>query len=91
MVKSMSRKRRFKFVVNPEAGRGKSKHIDSFIDAFVRSRNVEYNIQKCEKRVDATRIAEESSKQFDVVVAVGGDGTANEVANGLMGLLQQWA
>jgi YegS/Rv2252/BmrU family lipid kinase len=81
----MSRKRRFKFIVNPEAGRGKSKHIDSSIDALVRSRSVEYNIQKSERPFDATRIAEESSGEFDVVVAVGGDGTANEVANGLIG------
>ncbi len=81
----MSKGRRFKFIVNPEAGRGKSKHVDELIHAFLKRKDVNYDIQRTQKALEATNIATESSKMFDVVVAVGGDGTANEVANGVIG------
>lgn len=78
-------KKRFKFIINPEAGRGKSRRMDDMIHGFLRGRNVNYEIQKTTKASEATSIAVESAKRFDVVVAVGGDGTANEVANGIIG------
>ena len=46
---------------------------------------MEFTIEKTKERSDAIGIARESAKKFDVVVAVGGDGTANEVANGVIG------
>ncbi len=80
----MSR-RRFKFVVNPEAGRGKSRKAAAAIDSLMKSKGATYDIQETSRRHEATEIARESASAYDVVVAVGGDGTANEVANGVIG------
>lgn len=81
----MSRKMRFSFIINPEAGRGKSKKLDSVLHSLLKSRNIDFSIEKTKSPRDAIGIARESAKEFDVVVAVGGDGTANEVANGVIG------
>jgi diacylglycerol kinase (ATP) len=77
--------KRFKFIINPEAGRGKSKRMDSILQSILKSKNVSFSIEKTRKVSHATDIARESATQFDVVVAVGGDGTSNEVANGVIG------
>jgi diacylglycerol kinase (ATP) len=75
----MSRKMRFSFIINPEAGRGKSKKLDSVLHSLLKSRNIDFSIEKTKGARDAIGIARESASEFDVVVAVGGDGTANEV------------
>jgi YegS/Rv2252/BmrU family lipid kinase len=81
----MSSNKRFKFIINPEAGRGKSRKMDSILHSILKSKNVKFAIEKTKKASDAIDIARESAEQFDVVVAVGGDGTSNEVANGVIG------
>lgn len=77
--------KRFSFIINPEAGRGRSRKLDLMLHSLLKSRNVDFTIEKTKKAVDAIDMARESAKQCDVVVAVGGDGTANEVANGVIG------
>jgi len=81
----MSTDKRYSFIVNPEAGRGKSRRVDSALHSILKSKKVEFVIEKTKKAFDAIEFAKESSKSFDVVIAVGGDGTANEVANGVIG------
>jgi diacylglycerol kinase (ATP) len=81
----MSTEKRFSFIVNPEAGRGKSRKLDSLLHSLLKKKNVKFTIEKTKKAADAIEIAKESARKFDVVVAVGGDGTANEVANGVIG------
>jgi len=81
----MDKNRRFKFVINPVAGRGKTRGVDSLLDRLLREKNISYHIEITSKAFDAVRIAHEAAKTFDVVVSVGGDGTANEVANGVIG------
>ena len=39
--------------------------------------------------MDAARIVEEKGEQYDVVVCSGGDGTLNEVLNGMMKLIKR--
>ncbi len=81
----MSSQGRYRFVVNPVAGRGKARNVSAAIDALLKSRQVEYDIRQTSGPHEATAIAKESAPKYDVVVAVGGDGTSNEVANGLIG------
>ena len=73
-------------IVNPRAGRSRS-HGPLFDAAAVFSRaGYLLNIRTTAATGDAVRIAAEEGGAHDVVVAVGGDGTLNEVISGLMQL-----
>ena len=78
-------KQKLLFIINPIAGfrRDKSGIVD-FIRLFFRSE--EFDVATTSGRGDATHLAREATKQdYGTVVAVGGDGTVNEVASGLVG------
>lgn len=73
-------------IVNPRSGRTKSR--EPLFDAasiFCRAGYL-LNIQITSTTGDATRLALEEGPNYDVVIAVGGDGTLNEVISGLMQL-----
>ena len=78
--------RRMLVVRNPKAGSFLSQN--TFLEAagviFKSDYNVYVYSTAC--RGDATRIVAEEGMQYDRVVAFGGDGTMNEVINGLMRL-----
>jgi len=77
---------KFVYIVNTKLGRGKAKHVVSLIRDFNESRGLNYKIEYTEYPQHATILAEKSvSDGVEVVVAVGGDGTAHEVANALIG------
>lgn len=73
-------------IVNPRAGRNKSR--SPLYDAIVTFSNAGYlvSVHRTTAAGDATRIALEEGARFDTVVAVGGDGTLNEVIAGLLPL-----
>jgi len=76
---------RYKVVVNPTAGRGAGDRSVPLIEKMLRSHNLDFDLVRTEKPWHAAQLAEQAvADAFDVVVAVGGDGTANEVLNGLM-------
>lgn len=72
------------FIYNPKAGRGRAKRIWPQVEQRLSGLNIEYVVQETQAAGHAMRIAAEAASQFRAVVAVGGDGTANEVANGLL-------
>jgi len=73
-------------IVNPRAGRSRS-HGPLFDAAAVLSAaGYLLTIRTTSTGGDATRIAEEEGGAYDAVVAVGGDGTLNEVLSGLLRL-----
>ena len=73
-------------IVNPAAGRRKSR--GPLFDAVTRLSEAGYllSVQNTASSGDAARMAEELGREYDVVVAAGGDGTLNEVVSGLMKL-----
>lgn len=73
------------FIINPISG-GKDKlKIPALIDAILDKTRFNPNFSFTEYVGHAGEIAEEASnKNFDVIVAVGGDGTINEIASKLM-------
>ena len=72
--------RKVLFVINPVAG-GKVRHID---DVIIRSHLFDdFQIVNTEYPGHAFELAKETD--CDIVAAVGGDGTVNEVARGLIG------
>jgi diacylglycerol kinase (ATP) len=72
-------------VLNPIAGKGKAAERIPEIEALFRERGLTYDIRVTQGVWHAAELARGAGKEgYDVVVAAGGDGTANEVLNGLM-------
>lgn len=72
-------------IVNPAAGKGAAKQAIPEIEAYLESFNIDYDLVLTEYIGHGIKLAEEAgSNGYDTVVAVGGDGTANEIINGLM-------
>lgn len=73
------------FIINPVAGGGRTKKLVPIIDKFMKDLEIEYNIVLTEKPKDAISISKEGlNKGYNKIVAVGGDGTVNEVALGIL-------
>ena len=77
-------KNKYHFILNPVAGRGKAYHAIKKIRSMLREFIIDHKISITDAPCHATELAKESLMSEDVVVAVGGDGTINEVMNGLV-------
>ena len=78
-------KERHKIIVNPTSGRGNGEKIIPALQEGLRKYGVDFDLVRTERPFHAVELARQAAAEgFDVVVAVGGDGTANEVINGLM-------
>ncbi len=76
------------FIVNPAAGNGAALGAIPLIERFCKQCGFKYEITKTQYKGHATALAKNAiSLPYDAVVAVGGDGTVMEVANGLVGSL----
>ncbi|KAF0805172.1 hypothetical protein A167_03538 [Alcanivorax sp. S71-1-4] len=69
-------------VYNPAAGGGRDALLKQLVRALT-ARHADVEVYRTRAPGDATRHLKERAHQGDVVVAVGGDGTTNEVLNGL--------
>jgi YegS/Rv2252/BmrU family lipid kinase len=73
------------FIINPKSGTGKSKSIPALIHSYFPTTGHTYRIRFTEYAGHAKMIVnEEIANGARVIVAVGGDGTVNEVASGLL-------
>jgi YegS/Rv2252/BmrU family lipid kinase len=76
---------KYLFIVNPYAGKGKSNKAIPHIKRVFTNDDY-FKIVKTEYSHHAEELAKEAvSNGFDIVFSVGGDGTLNEVANGIAG------
>jgi len=74
------------FIVNPVAGKGKTVKRIPEIREYCESRSLSYEIKTTDHPGHATEIARAySSSQALRIYSVGGDGTLNEVLNGMAG------
>lgn len=78
--------RRALFIVNPAAGGGRTKRAQGRIRELLGARpSIHAEFAFSERPRHATTLAADAAAAgFDTVVAVGGDGTVHEVANGLL-------
>ncbi|MBI9045590.1 MAG: diacylglycerol kinase family lipid kinase [Anaerolineaceae bacterium] len=76
---------RYKFIINPNSNKGETLELIPDIQKLLNQYELDYEMELTEfpqHAIELTRIAVKEG--FDVVVAGGGDGTCNEVVNGLM-------
>lgn len=74
----------YTFIVNPVAGRGAGAAAILSLERLAQQSGLEYMIRASQSPGHAIALARDLASRADVIVAVGGDGTANEVLNGLM-------
>jgi diacylglycerol kinase (ATP) len=83
--KAMHR-RKVRFIINPISGIGKQKRIRKLIDYNADLAGIDIDIAYTEAAGHATELARAAAQAgYDAVIAVGGDGSINEVARGLVG------
>src|SRR6266513_1416939 len=71
------------FIVNPASGGGKTAHDWKAIESWLPSTGLKFETALTTRPMEAVDIAKNAVRQSrPVVVAVGGDGTLNEVVNG---------
>ncbi|MEI7489821.1 MAG: diacylglycerol kinase family protein [Bacteroidota bacterium] len=74
------------FIVNPISGIGKQKGIEKLISKHLDASVFDYSILYTEKPGHAAELSRDAvNRGIDAVIAVGGDGTVNETAQGLIG------
>lgn len=80
-------KKRLTFIVNPISGIGKQKRIERIIEDNLDLEKFDYEVRYTEHIHHGTDIARELAETggCDAVVAVGGDGSVNDVISGLRG------
>lgn len=82
----MEKKRKIEFIINPVSGGLRVVPIKTAIEYLIDSKLYEYNFNATKYKGHATELACQFAKdgKTDIVVAVGGDGTVNEVGCGLI-------
>jgi len=76
---------RIKVIVNPIAGRGASGKAVPALHKHLTAQGLDYDLVCTKAPRQAIHLAEQAlADGYETVVAVGGDGTANEVLNGMM-------
>ncbi|MDP8204298.1 MAG: diacylglycerol kinase family lipid kinase [Candidatus Tenebribacter mawsonii] len=76
--------KRYSVIFNPTADKGSApKHIPA-VNEFLQKHNINYEIHLTKSVGHATELAYGFAIEGNIVISAGGDGTCNEVINGLM-------
>jgi diacylglycerol kinase (ATP) len=77
-------KQKILFIINPISGGRDKKKIPALIDMYLDKTKFDYRISFTERVEHAFMLSKAALKEgYQIVVAVGGDGTVNEVAKGI--------
>ena len=77
---------KIRFIINPISGKAQHKGLESRIEKLLDLNKFDFDYLYTERAKHATELAQQAAHEnIDVVVAVGGDGTMNECAKGLLG------
>ena len=77
---------KIKFIVNPISGKGKQKDIESIIHKNIDTKKHEYSIRFTEREGHAKELCKQAiTDGYEAVIAVGGDGTVNEISSECIG------
>lgn len=85
-MEEQSRKKGLLFIINPISGIGKQKNIAELIREHANTSIFDYHVKFTQAPGHATELAKEAvASGINVVVAIGGDGTVNEIGQALVG------
>jgi len=76
--------KKLKIIINPIAGNGYALEILPEVLDIFEQENCDIELFKTSKRGDAQNLAADPGDNCQVVIAMGGDGTVNEVVNGVL-------
>lgn len=81
----MEMKKKILFIINPISGIGKQKKVEQALDMYLQKDKFDYQISYTSYAHHATALSLAAVlKGFDIVVAVGGDGSINDCIRGLV-------
>lgn len=79
-------KKKIVFIINPISGTGKQKVVEKLIEAYLDCSKFEHEIWYTQHAGHAKELSlNASAKGFDIIVAVGGDGSVNETGSSIIG------
>ena len=85
-------KEKILFIVNPISGHHDKSKFPSIVDDLIDKDKYEYTISLTEYGGHAAEMTRQAiADEYDIIVAVGGDGTINEVATTMIGVPQTFA
>ena len=79
----MNKTQKYYFIVNPVSGKGKGAGLGKRLERKLAETELDYQIVYTEAPGHAEALARNTSEKSDIIVTVGGDGTLNEVINGM--------
>ena len=80
----MEAKRRILFLINPKSGVQNKRKLPQLVEKYLDKNRYAHSVEFTRYAGHASELASAAAKDgFDVVVAVGGDGTINEVGRAL--------
>ncbi|MCB2379547.1 diacylglycerol kinase family lipid kinase [Hymenobacter sp. BT635] len=82
----MPEKLRICFLINPNSGTNRRQDVPALLAQYLAAEPVDYEVRLTQYAGHAVELARQAAADgFRIVVAVGGDGTVNEVGRGLLG------
>lgn len=85
-------KEKILFIVNPISGHHDKSNFPSIVEKLIDKDKYDYTITLTEYGGHAVELTKQAiENQYDIIVAVGGDGTINEVATTMIGASQTFA
>lgn len=81
----MSTLKKILFIINPISGIGQKDTIPALIKQHLSPQSFHCDIKHTEKRNHGAEIAMKARDKYDAIVAVGGDGSVNEMGSALIG------
>lgn len=80
-----SNKKKLLVIINPISGVGRQRTIEKVLESHLNHNHFDYEIAYTQYAHHATEIAEAASlsQKYDAIIAVGGDGSVNDVVSGI--------